>query len=199
MSPPDRKPKMPRAFTGAVAASAVGGLIVAGLLWLLGRLSEDSAPAPEAAPVTAPTAPVATSAATTAAPTSTTERVPGPMDPTVEVIGGCDRFAVYSQGRWPPPGAAVRVDPFPSAPQIGSRQPNVLISVDAWVKTEAPYPDNEEPWDSDAWFHLTGDDGWVSFARVRAAESHAGDTDGPHGGGQPVELRPECEGELLGR
>lgn len=198
---PTSPPWWRRPFPVAVAASVVGGLIVVVLVWVVPWLSDrllDDPPPPttvQAAPARA----VETAAPTTAAPT-TAASAPSPLDPMYEVIGGCERFAVYSQGRLTPVGAAIRADPFPSAPQIGSRSPNVVISVDAWVRTEAPYPDNPKPWDSDVWFHLTGDDGWVSFAGVRGAVSYPDGTDGPSNGGQPVdyEALPECEAELRG-
>ena len=117
---------------------------------------------------------------------ATTTSVPTPTD-------GCDRFAVYAQGRWDPMGAAIRTEPARAAPRVRGVQPNVLISVDGWVRSDAPYPTNPDPWNENVWFRLTDRTGWVSFAGVRASPSHEGQTDGPAGGGQPVELIPACE------
>lgn len=152
-----------------------------------------------------------TSVATTTAPTSTTtttEHAPSGVEPLFEFVGGCERFHVYAQGRLSSPGygAALRVDPFlsaprgdvdPSTPRIDGFAANTILSVNGWVATEAPYATEPDPWDSDVWFHLTNGMGWVSFAGVRAQASHPGETDGPAGGGQPVEIRPECEGDLM--
>ena len=116
---------------------------------------------------------------------------PEPPEPTPEpTAGDCDRFPVYAQGRWPPMGTAVRSEPTRAAPQTDSVQPNVIISVDGWVRSDAPYPTNPAPWNENVWFRLTDRSGWVSFAGVRASPSHA---DGTEGGGQPVELIDECE------
>ena len=168
--------------------------------------SEQSS-ATEAPPVPPPAAPTTNSspaaALTSTTPastsTSTTEPVPSDMDPVVKFVGGCGRFAVFAQGRYDTPGfgAAVRVDPYLSAPQIGSFGPRKAISVNGWVETESPYPTNDHPWDSDVWCHLTDDSGWVSFAGVRSEVSFPDVVEGPAGGGWPVELRPECKGRLM--
>ena len=117
-----------------------------------------------------------------------------PPEPTSEpTAGDCERFPVYAQGRWPPMGTAVRSEPTRAAPQTDSIQPNVIISVDGWIRSDAPYPTNSAPWNENVWFRLTDRSGWVSFAGVRASPSHSGGTDGPAEGGWPVELLDECE------
>ena len=118
---------------------------------------------------------------------------PPPEPTSAPTAGDCDRFPVYAQGRWPPPGAAIRSEPTRAAPQTDSVQPNVIISVDGWVRSDAPYPTNNPPWNENVWFRLTDRSGWVSFAGVRASPSHPGDTDGLAEGGWPVELLDECE------
>ncbi|MYA40580.1 MAG: hypothetical protein F4Z31_02320 [Gemmatimonadetes bacterium] len=118
---------------------------------------------------------------------------PPPETTSAPTAGDCDRFPVYAQGRWTQIGTAVRSEPTRAAPQTDSIQPNVIISVDGWVRSDAPYPTNDPPWNEDVWFRLTDRSGWVSFAGVRASPSHLGGTDGPAEGGWPVELKPECE------
>lgn len=200
------------AVVAAVFAGAILG--VPNSLW--GR---DDAPPPNVDPVrsTTTTQSAVTGQVTTAperedttervAPsTVATQPVPSDMFPTVEFVGGCDRFVVYSQNRWPPPGVALRVDPFPWSqeidtdplvPGINGINVDTPIYVDGWVMTESPYrTTNPDPWNSAAWFHLEDDSGWVSFAGVRSQTAGPDATDGPAKGGQPVALRPECEGEL---
>ena len=122
------------------------------------------------------------------------QRSAPPPETTIELTAGdCSRFAVYAQGRWSPMGTAVRSEPTIAAPQTDSIQPNVIISVDGWIRSDAPYPSNPAPWNENVWFRLTDRWGWVSFAGVRASSTHASGTDGPAGGGSPVELIDECE------
>ena len=155
--------------------------------------AHQTVPAPTAAPVTT-TGQVAPTS-------STTEYVPSDTDPLNRFVGGCGRFHVYEQGRYATPGygAALRVDPFPSAPRVdldpstermdGSAS-NTIIPVNGWVATEAPYLTNPDPWDSDVWFHLTNGTGWVSFAGVRAEPSSPEGTDGPEGGRTTSRVAP---------
>ena len=108
-------------------------------------------------------------------------------------IGGCDPFAVYSQGRASPSGATVREMPYLWAPEVRTVGANAGISVDGWIETAAPYPGNRPPWDSAVWFRLTSGAGFVSFAGVRAEPTTPEGVDGPNEGGQPVEYGDECE------
>lgn len=148
----------------------------------LPRDTETSAPGPADASASAEQGHSTTSESSTSDPTTS--------EPPDE---GCDRFAVYAQGRLSPSGTAVRTDPSLTAPQTGSIQANVVISVDGWVRTDAPYPDNDPPWNEPVWFRLTDRSGWVSFVGVRSKPSHPGGTDGPEAGGWPVDLNEECE------
>ena len=209
----------PEALVAGVLVAVVAAVIASAILGVPESLwGIDDARAPDADQVrsTSSTQSVPTVQVTTAvvsdgtseqvAPSTVpTQPVPSDMLPTVEFVGGCDRFVVYSQDRWPPPGVSLRVDPFPWSHKIdtdpftsGINGINVhtAIYVDGWVATESPYPTNPDIWNSDAWFHLEDDSGWVSFAGVRSREAYRGENDGPAGGGQPVALRPECEGEL---
>lgn len=113
------------------------------------------------------------------------------------VIGftdGCAPFIVVAQNRWLPYGAAVRTAPRLTAKQIGGRDPNQAIAVDGWVHSEAPYPDNPAPWNSDIWFHLSDGAGWVSFAGVRAEPTFQDQTLQDPDGGAPVPTDPACQG-----
>ena len=179
-----------------------------------GWTSDDDPSGPEATTTTSPPAttttttvppttttttttvpPTTTTTTTTVPPTTTTTTTTVPPTTTTEPFsGGCDPFAVYSQGRWGPSGATVRDEPYPAAPEVRTVQANAVISVDGWAETEAPYPTtNEPPWNSAVWFRLTSRAGYVSFAGVRAEPTTPAGTDGPHQGGQPVELRDECQ------
>lgn len=117
--------------------------------------------------------------------------------PVAGIVGAeeCEAFAVYAQGRWAPYGATVRRGPSITTTRVAAITPNVAIPVDGWATTDAAYPDNPDPWNSPVWFHLTDGTGWVSFPGVRSTPSDPQGTDGPAGGGSPVELAPECEGQ----
>ena len=95
-------------------------------------------------------------------------------------IGGCDTFAVYSQGRASPSGATVREMPYLWAPEVRMVGANAGISVDGWIETAAPYPGNKPPWYSAVWFRPTSGAGVVSFARVRAEPTAPEGVDGPN-------------------
>ena len=187
-SPAKRPPERPQWHFRSVWQYIVVGLVIVvggslltwGVVSVLSGDDPSEVNIPEGAEVTT-TQP--------AAPTTTTTTEPPPA-PTA---GDCDRFPVYAQGRALPMGTAVRSEPTIAAPQTDSIQPNVIISVDGWVRSDAPYPTNPDPWNENVWFRLTDRSGWVSFAGVRASPSHADGTDGPAEGGWPVELLDECE------
>jgi len=115
------------------------------------------------------------------------------------IVGGCEPFSVYSQNRWEPLGAKTRVDPYRESPDVvgGSHAPNELVVVDGWVRTRAAYPQNTSPWNSDVWFHLADNSGWVPFAAVRADPTVPDPTGGfSDDGGAPVALDEDCQGSV---
>lgn len=112
------------------------------------------------------------------------------------LVGGCEAFTVFAQNRWAPLGTAVRAEPFGVAEKVGSFAPNELIAVDGWVRTRAPYPSNSEPWNSDKWFHLENNAGWVSFAGVRADPTTPDPTGFDEDGGRPAPTPDECSGSV---
>ncbi|MFT4216174.1 MAG: hypothetical protein QM619_03190 [Micropruina sp.] len=111
-----------------------------------------------------------------------------------ELVGGCRRFTVYAQNRWPPAGAAKRATPRPDADKVGGYEPNELIAVDGWVRTQPAHPTNPSPWDSDVWFHVADGSGWVAFAAVRAHPTPLDPTGLSKNGGQPVPTHEACAG-----
>ncbi len=125
----------------------------------------------------------------------TTTTVP---DATVVDDQDCVAFAVYSQNRFQPYGAAIRKEPDVLSDKVGSFAPNEVIAVDGWYDSGEPiYPTNSKPWDSGVWLRLSYDnqEGWVSFPGVRAVPSSPAEPDDSYGG-EPVELLPECEIQL---
>lgn len=112
------------------------------------------------------------------------------------LIGGCTRFNLFAQNRYPPLGARVMETPLPAARKVGGRAGNEIVTVDGWARTRAPYPTNTAPWNSDIWFHLADQSGWVSFAGLRS-EPSSPDMNGhdPYGG-EPAGLDRGCEGTV---
>jgi hypothetical protein len=110
--------------------------------------------------------------------------------------GGCGAFVVYAQNRWEPYGAAIRAEPSVRAKQIGSYDPNQVIAVDGWVHAEVAYPTNSAPYNSDVWFHLANEPGWVSFGGVRGTPTTRDPTGLDRNGGQPAPLSVACEGRM---
>ncbi len=108
------------------------------------------------------------------------------------MVGGCEPFSVHAQNRWDPVGAKARVAPLREAADAESFAPNELIAVDGWVRTRAAYPTNTTPWNSDVWFHLADNTGWVSFAAVRADPTSYDPTGFEEDGGRPVPLDGDC-------
>ncbi len=109
--------------------------------------------------------------------------------------GGCEKFGVYSQDRWSPPGAAERKTPDRAAQKIGGFAGNKVIAVDGWIHSGKPaYPKDSPPWNSDIWFHVASNpEGWVDFAAVRG-ERTSFDPTGLLSGGKPARTSPACEG-----
>lgn len=112
----------------------------------------------------------------------------GPDSPSAQ----CEPFIVYAQNKWQPAGAKARLSPTANSRSIQRYGANEIIAVDGWVRADAPYPDNPPPFESDIWFHVAYDGGWVSFAAVRSAVTQQGDPYDPDGG--PAASTPaECE------
>lgn len=110
----------------------------------------------------------------------------------VSIVGGCQPFKIYAQNRWNPLGTAIREAPYPDAKQIGGFAPNQILFVNGWVRTRTGVETNTPPWNSDQWFHLADDTGWVSFAGVRADPTPFDPTGLDPDGGRPVPTAPEC-------
>lgn len=110
--------------------------------------------------------------------------------------GDCAPYRVYSQNRWAPLGTAIRAEPAAESEQIGKFAGNDSIMVDGWLHGAVAHPTNPEPWNSDVWFHLTDDKGWVSFAGVRGVPTEPDPTLHSPDGGQPAPLLAPCEGQL---
>jgi hypothetical protein len=109
--------------------------------------------------------------------------------------GGCDAFQIFAQNRWQPYGTVMRAQPNVLSKQVGGFSPNQSIAVNGWVHSRPAYPTNSAPWNSDAWFHLADQSGWVSFAGVRATTT----TEDPTGlgeGGPPAATSKFCEGSV---
>lgn len=106
--------------------------------------------------------------------------------------GGCEPFTVFAQNRWAPVGAAVRAQPWKSANKVGSYAGNELVTLDGWVRTAPAYPHNPPPFDSEVWFHVADDSGWVSFAGVRADSTPLDQTGLDDRGGRPVPVTERC-------
>jgi hypothetical protein len=110
--------------------------------------------------------------------------------------GGCDAFQVYAQNRWQPYGAVVRAQPNINS-KVESHLPgNFAIDVNGWVHSRPAYPTNTAPWNSDVWFHMADDSGWVSFPGVRAAPVGEDPTGQSPQGGIPVPTSATCEGSI---
>ncbi len=110
------------------------------------------------------------------------------------LVGGCEPYSVHVQNRYAPLGAAVRAEPRREGRQVGAHAPNKLLPVDGWVRTQPAYPSNAPPFDSDYWFHLADDSGWVAFAGVRADPTTPATDPSDSDGGTPAPAPPECRG-----
>ena len=112
----------------------------------------------------------------------------------VGLSGGCDAFQVFAQNRWDPVGTAVRAQPNVLSKKVDSFSANASIAVDGWVHSRPAYPTNSAPWNSDAWFHLADDSGWVSFPGVRATPVAHDPSGQDPDGGTPAPTSGRCEG-----
>jgi len=116
---------------------------------------------------------------------------------SVRIAGGCEPFMLYGQNRWSPFGAKIMDAPRRTARQIGSVAPNKILYADGWVRTEPAIPLNPPPWDSDVWFHLIHDEGWVSFPGVRAVPTTPDPEQGyGEDGGEPAPVLDGCRAAL---
>ena len=114
----------------------------------------------------------------------------------MRIAGGCEPFLVYGQNRYAPVNARILVAPYRESHQIGSLVANKIAYVDGWVRTESGNPSAGEPWNSNVWFHLVDDQGWVSFGGVRALPTSLDETGFDTYGGEPVPVLAECEAAL---
>jgi len=119
-----------------------------------------------------------------------------PPKGVVGFVGGCKPFSVHAQNRYTPAGTVVRAAPSRSAAEVGGYAPNELVPINGWVRTQAAYPSNSPPFDSDAWVHVADNSGWVSFAGVRADPTVLDPTGFDPDGGRPVPLDPTCSGSI---
>jgi hypothetical protein len=117
-----------------------------------------------------------------------------PPSGVVGLSGGCDAFQIFAQNRWNPYGTAVRAQPNVQSKKVGGFAPNESISVDGWVHSRPAYPTNTAPWNSDVWFHLADQSGWVSFAGVRAVPTSEDPSGLSEDGGKPAATNAKCEG-----
>jgi hypothetical protein len=113
---------------------------------------------------------------------------------TDSLVGGCAPFNIYAQNQFKPFGTLLWASPSPVAPNSPGFSPNQLITVDGWVRTRTPYPSNQPPWDSDVWFHLADNGGWVTFAGVRAVPTTPDPQGGFGPGSSPAPLASSCAG-----
>jgi len=124
-------------------------------------------------------------------------REDGPPDGVAGLVGGCEKFPLFAQNRWDPLGASGRAEPSATGGKVRSFAPNEIVVVDGWVRSRAPYPANSPPWNSDVWFHLADDSGWVSFAGVRADPTTPDETGGfSPDGGRAAPLDEACSGSI---
>lgn len=66
---------------------------------------------------------------------------------------------------WAPPlGAKILQAPRRDAQQVGTIGPNKIVYADGWLRTESGIPLDGPPWNSDVWFHLDHDAGWLDSA-----------------------------------
>jgi hypothetical protein len=110
--------------------------------------------------------------------------------------GGCDAFQMYAQNRWEPYGVVVRAEPNLNSKIESTFPGNFVLSVNGWVHSRPAYPTNTAPWNSDIWFHMADDSGWVSFPGVRATPVNHDQSGVSPFGGTPVPTSASCEGSI---
>ncbi|SEB45745.1 hypothetical protein SAMN04489727_1907 [Amycolatopsis tolypomycina] len=112
------------------------------------------------------------------------------------MTGGCPPFQVFAQNRWLPYGARQLAGPNLQSRVIGPIAPNKTIYVDGWVHGPVAYPLNTPPWNSDVYFHLADNTGWVTFAGVRAVPTDEDPTGHSPDGGLPAVTLATCQGAI---
>jgi hypothetical protein len=112
------------------------------------------------------------------------------------LVGGCAAFNLHAQNQFDPVGTLIWDSPSPTSTSFRGFSPNQLITVDGWVRTRSPYPTNSAPWDSDIWFHLANDAGWVTFAGVRSVPTGPGPNGNQEPGSDPAPVDSACAGTL---
>ena len=112
----------------------------------------------------------------------------------VGLSGGCASYFIYGQNRWAPYGAAIRAAPNRKGEQLGAVAGNKLVYVDGWVHTESAQPSNYPPWNSNIWFHLADDSGWISYPGTRAVPTPQDPTGQDANGGTPAPTPAACQG-----
>jgi hypothetical protein len=115
---------------------------------------------------------------------------------TTAFSGGCGGYQLYAQNRWNPVGASIRRAPDPLSAKVGGFGANEIVAVNGWIHAKVTYPNNPSPWDSDVWFHLADNRGWISFAGLRAAPSDYDPTGRSANGGIAPATTASCEGRL---
>ena len=118
----------------------------------------------------------------------------GPPEGVVGFSGGCDAFQVFAQNRWDPVGASVRAQPNINSKVMSTYSANHTISVNGWVHSRPAYPTNTAPWNSDVWYHVADDSGWISFPGVRATPVSHDPTGQAPDGGPPAPTSKKCQG-----
>jgi hypothetical protein len=129
-------------------------------------------------------------------PLVTGDKKPAVASDVVGITGGCEPFRAHAQNRWAPVGAAVRAGPNVESRRVRGEPPNMVLMVDGWVHSRVAYPTNPAPWNSDIWYHLADNSGWVSFAGVRANPTSTDSTGLSKDGGTPARLSTDCEGSV---
>jgi len=120
---------------------------------------------------------------------------PTPSDVTA-MTGGCAPFQVFAQNRWQPYGARQLAGPNLQSRVIGPIAPNKTIYVNGWVHGAVAYPLNSPPWNSDIYFHLADNSGWVTFAGIRAVPTDQDPTGHSPDGGVPAATLGACQGAI---
>lgn len=110
--------------------------------------------------------------------------------------GGCDGFQVYAQGRWDARGAVVRAAPNKEAKIVDRFAVNESMIVNGWVHSRPALPMNTSPWNSDIWFHMSDDSGWVSFPGVRERPVNYDPSGLSKDGGTPAPTLGKCRGAI---
>ena len=119
-----------------------------------------------------------------------------PSSDVTAMTGGCAPFQVFAQNRWQPYGARQLAGPNLQSRVIGPVAPNKTIYVNGWVHGPVAYPLNSPPWNSDIYFHLADNTGWVTFAGVRAVPTDEDPTGHSPDGGLPAAALAACEGAI---